>query len=77
VALIDKYWESSTWKAHEFTYATGGAGNVNGAKGKPLSKRIALLLDCIELPSYIKGGSTSIVVIRSILELNDALEEAF
>lgn len=76
VALIDEYWTSSTWKAHEFTYSSGGPSMFDGAKGNQLSKRIALLVEGIELPASLRGDPARLVVVRNISGLNNALAQA-
>jgi len=75
VALIDQYWNSSTWKGHEFVYSSGGPSMVDGVKGEQLSKRIALLVEGIESPAYLRGDPAPILVVRNISELNDALAQ--
>src|SRR6266700_4247880 len=73
VALIDKYWTSSTWKGHEFTYASGAPGFNNGAKVKQIPTRIAFLADGLEFPAYLRGCPAPITVTHTHSELKDAL----
>ncbi|WP_096876378.1 hypothetical protein [Methylomonas koyamae] len=76
VALVDQYWNSSTWKGHEFVYSSGGPSMVDGIKGKQLTKRIAFLVDGIEFPSCLHRALEPIVVVSNISALNDALAQA-
>ncbi len=77
VALIDKYWTSSTWKGHEFNFSSGGPSMIDGANGVCISKRIALLVGGLEFPSYLRHDPAPVVVVNNIEELNDALSQAF
>ncbi|SRR6266581_1444396 len=73
VALMDEYWTSSTWKGHEFTYASGGPGMNGGTKGKQIPTRIAFLAGDLEFPRYLRGCPGPIIVTHTISELRDAL----
>jgi hypothetical protein len=75
VALIDCYWSSSSWKAHEFMYSDGGISLVDGTRGKKISKRISLLVEGYELPAALRGDFASTVIARNISELNNALSQ--
>ena len=77
VALIDPYWTSSTWKGHEFTFSGGGPSMIDGANGVQISKRIALVVEGFEFPSYLRHDPAPVVVVNNIEELNDALSQAF
>ncbi len=73
VALIDTYWISSTWKGHEFTYALGGMSRIDGARGKQISKIIAVMCDGEAFPTYLQGSPKPIIVVHSIIELIEEL----
>jgi hypothetical protein len=75
VAIIDKYWKSSTWKGHEFIYSGGAPSIVDGANGKIISNRIVFVFDG-EFPAYLRGGPAPITIVHSIAELRDAFTNA-
>ncbi|MES2295921.1 MAG: hypothetical protein V4582_02715 [Pseudomonadota bacterium] len=77
VALIDLYWNSSTWKGHELSYSGGGPSMVGRVNGSGHAKRIAVLIDSAELPSYLSRDPVQLLVVRGIPELNEALNRVF
>ena len=73
VALIDEYWTSSTWKAHEFTYSAGGPSMNNAVNGKQTPVRITFLAGSTELPAVLRSCPDPTVTVRTIPKLKDAL----
>lgn len=75
VAIIDKYWMSSTWKLHEFTYASGGVGIATKRNGKIVPYKIVFLSDD-EFPSILRGCPGKKEIVRNIQDLKKTLNEA-
>ena len=73
IALIDNYWESSSWKGFEYTYASGGLGMSGDARGNIIPMKMVYLCEDYEFPKYLKGCPGRTKISRSIPELQDQL----
>ena len=77
LALIDRFWTSSTWKWHELAYAAGGPSIVAARRGKKNPHRMAMLVDSADLPAGLARDTAPLLVIRTMAELHVALAGAF
>jgi len=75
IALIDKTWILSTWKRYEYYASGGGLNLVDKTKGVHTPKRIAVLLEGIEFPSYLSSDPAPVTVVHNISDLNYALQQ--
>ncbi|MGD1907487.1 MAG: hypothetical protein ACFB0C_16070 [Leptolyngbyaceae cyanobacterium] len=75
VALIDKYWTSSTWKMHEYTYASGGSARASDKKGSLVKNKIVFLVDNQEFPCCLNGCPGEIAIAHTLSELRSNLKK--
>ena len=73
IALIDRYWESATWKGFEYTYASGCVGMTGNKRGKVVPMKIVYLCQGIDFPKYLRGCPGSLKITKTLPEFKDIL----
>ena len=75
VAVIDTYWTSSTWKAHELAYACGGPGMDDAPARTQDLKVVAVLVGDTAYPTWLRSVPHPVTVIDVPCDLAGVLAE--
>jgi hypothetical protein len=73
IAVIDEYWVSSTWKSHEFTFASGGISLCNESLNGPNLPKIVFILPETKHPEFIQESADHICLTYDIKSFLDNL----